>query len=221
VKVNRSYDGAREDLIDLGLRYVHPQRVLDLGCYRGATGRALKLRLPEVRVVGVELDPQAAQAAQAALDTVFEGHLDEVLESESFAGQERFDLVLCGDILEHLPDPERSLRRVVERHLAPGGRVVISVPNIQYYETFLLLARGRWPRRERGIFDRTHLRFFTRRELLSMLEACGLKVDELEREFRLAEGLHPLNRLTRFVRPLLGLAAGLFTFQLRVVAHVR
>ena len=98
---------------------------------------------------------------------------------------------------------------------------MVSVPNVAFYETFLLLARGRWPRRARGIFDRTHLRFFTRRELETCLEACGLRIDELEREQRLVERVHPINGYARFVRPLLRLAGELFTFQLRVAASVR
>lgn len=215
MELNPSYDGARLDLIELALQAGTPRRALDVGCYRGATGQALAARVPGVEVVGIELEPEAAEVARERLATLFVGPVEEVLARPEFQAHGRYDLILCGDVLEHLAQPERVLGRLVREFLAPGGRVVISVPNVAYYETFLLLARGRWPRRARGIFDRTHLRFFTRRELSALLEESGLRAEAWERELRLVERVSRINGLVRFVRPWLGLWGDLFAFQLR------
>src|SRR5205823_7166679 len=89
-----------------------------------------------------------------------------------------FDAIVCADVLEHLRDPAAALAAV--RHaLAPDGEVVISIPNVAHLWVRLSLLAGRFDYAERGILDRTHLRFFTRRTLLALLARAGLAVDEL------------------------------------------
>jgi 2-polyprenyl-3-methyl-5-hydroxy-6-metoxy-1,4-benzoquinol methylase len=164
-----AYTGARPEV--QALVPSSARRVLDLGCSAGALGAGLKER-GGVEVVGVELDPELARAAETRLDRVVVGDvaaLDEALG--------RFDCVVAADVLEHLPDPWAALRRVVEL-VEPGGAVVVSLPNVRFFETFWQLGvRGRWPRREQGVFDRTHLRWFALRDARELLEGAGLAVD--------------------------------------------
>lgn len=155
------------------------RRVLDLGCSSGALGAALKAR-QGCEVVGIEVDGDYVVTAQERLDDVL--HAD--LEAVNLAALGRFDCVVAGDVLEHLVDPWRVLRDAVAQ-LDPGGVVVVSLPNVRFWETFWQLGvRGTFPRRSLGIFDRTHLRWFTLRDAYGLLAQAGLEVTAVDRQYR-------------------------------------
>jgi hypothetical protein len=83
-----------------------------------------------------------------------------------------FDVVLLGDVLEHLRDPWATLRALT----ALGGRIVLSVPNVAHWTGRRALLRGRFPYAEHGLFDRTHLRFFTLASARALAEGAGLRI---------------------------------------------
>ena len=158
----------------------HARRILDLGCASGALGASLKARQP-CHVLGVELVPGLAARAQEHLDEVLVADL----EALNFSELPRADCLVCGDVLEHLVAPERVLADAAGL-LAPGGTVVVSLPNVRYWETFWQLgAKGTWPRRSVGIFDRTHLRWFTLRDAHGLLAEAGCDVLAVDRLYRL------------------------------------
>ncbi len=180
---NPSYVGARPDLLELmstGLR-----SALDVGCAEGALGAELKNRNPEAKVTGIELDTAMATQAAERLDRVLTIDAMTALSSLVDEGQ-HYDVVVCGDVLEHLQDPWAALRQI--RQLCPIGRVVVSLPNIGHWTTWWsVLARGYWPYRERGIHDSTHLRFFARNNLTELFGAAGFELAELRVTHRLLE----------------------------------
>jgi trans-aconitate methyltransferase len=154
------------------------RRVLDLGCASGALGAALRARGAEV--VGVERDPAYAARARERLDAVVEGDL-EALDPAALG---TFDVLVAGDVLEHLVDPWAVLRRFAAC-VAPGGTVVVSLPNVRHWEALYALAvQGRFPRRNEGVFDRTHLRWFTLHDAWSLVDQAGLEVEAVERRIR-------------------------------------
>ncbi len=156
------------------LELLNPQgmRVLDLGCGGGHNGELLK-RAGAREVVGVELNAEAAAAACCRLDTVLTRDLAAFDPAE--LGEEAFDAILASDVLEHLIDPEALLARAVKQ-LRPGGFVVVSLPNVAHVWVFANLLAKRWPRKDSGIFDRTHLRFFAKRDMVALLRGAGLDV---------------------------------------------
>jgi SAM-dependent methyltransferase len=143
--------------------------VLDLGCATGSTGAALKAR-QDVEVVGVELEPVYAREAAEHLDRVF--NID--AERPPHELEPGFDVLIAADILEHLKDPWATLRAYAEL-LEPGATVIVSLPNVAHWSTYAHLARGSWPRRPEGIFDATHLRWFTLKDATQLLEQAGLE----------------------------------------------
>lgn len=154
------------------------RRILDLGCSTGALGAALKRRQPAT-VVGIELDGDYAARARGCLDRVVVGDVEQALAGPP-PPEAPFDCLLAADILEHLVDPWRALARAVEL-LASGATVVVSLPNVAHYRgIWQLLATGRWPREDAGVFDRTHLRWFTLEDGLELLRQAGLRPTAVE-----------------------------------------
>lgn len=177
----------------------HPSHaVLDIGTGRGAIGEALRAQ-GFTNLTGVEPDEEARRVATPIYDTL-------VPTLEELPVDRHFDVVLLLDVLEHTPDPDRFLQHAL-RHLAPTGELLISVPNIAHWSARLTLLFGFWPRMDRGIFDRTHLHFFTK---ASIVELCarlpGVSVTSLAGSIAPLELLVPA-RLRH--HPLLGSAAQL------------
>lgn len=146
-------------------------RVLDVGCAEGYLARALHERGCEV--VGVEADAAAAAHARRWCGEVVEGDVEAPDVRARVDG--RFDRVLFGDVLEHLRDPAAVLGWARDV-LAADGRVIASLPNIGHWTARRRLARGEFPQEDHGLFDRTHLRFFTRATARELLEDAGLRV---------------------------------------------
>jgi pentatricopeptide repeat protein len=151
------------------------RRVLDVGCGAGALGRVLKEERNVEEVCGVEFIEEAYQRARTVLDRVLHGNIEEMtLPWED----EYFDCIVCADVLEHLVNPSAVMAKL-SRVLAPRGVIVISVPNIRFHEVIHMLSHGAWTYYEQGIMDATHLRFFTRTDLRTMIENGGMEAVEI------------------------------------------
>jgi 2-polyprenyl-3-methyl-5-hydroxy-6-metoxy-1,4-benzoquinol methylase len=155
-----------------------PGTVLDIGCGGGATGRLVKEKFPGARVLGIEVNPRAAEQARASLDRVICASVDDVDATRDLAG-ETIDTVLLLDVLEHLYDPWRALVRI-RGWLAPATRIVASVPNIRNLATLSRIAGGDFEYEANGVLDITHVRFFTRATLRDLFEQTGYEVRRLD-----------------------------------------
>lgn len=147
------------------------QDVLEIGLGDAAFGAELQKAGNRVTHAGPNGGPAAAEV-QSFIQTDPARGLAPVIHS---VGGQRFDKILLLDVLEHLPDPETVLREAAAL-LKPNGRLVVSIPNVANVTVRLMLLSGVFDYHDRGILDRTHLRFFTRRTALRLLEACGYEV---------------------------------------------
>lgn len=143
-------------------------RVLDVGCAEGYVAAELSGR--GCSVTGIELDPVAAVRAEPFLTSLVVGSVSNGSTREKIDG--RFDVVLFGDVLEHLSHPLAVLRWAAEI----GDRVVVSLPNIAHWTARRQILRGRFPQEDHGLFDRTHLRFFTRATARELVHDAELDV---------------------------------------------
>lgn len=150
-------------------------RILEIGTASGYLGRELRA-LGFSAVVGVERD--AACAAAAA--PYYRSHVTADLEVDRL-GEDLgvFDVVICADVLEHLRDPGEQLQRL-RSQLSADGRVIISLPNAVNWTVRLSVLSGRFTYADRGLLDRTHLRFFTRRTARALIEASGFTIERME-----------------------------------------
>jgi SAM-dependent methyltransferase len=148
------------------------RRLLDVGAADGFL--AERLTALGWEVTALECDAARAAAARTKCREVVVVDL----EREMPLLEGGFDAAVYGDVLEHLSDPLAVLRRL-RTLLAPGARVVVSVPNVAHVAVRLSLLCGRFQYADRGILDVTHLRFFTRRTFVELLGRAGLAVQAL------------------------------------------
>ena len=168
--------------------------VCDLGCASGGLLAAVRDRAGTT--TGVDLEPDAVAAAREVADHAIVADVSQLHEPPPGGP---FDVVVCGDVLEHVATPAAILR-TVRGWLAPGGVVVISVPNVAYVQARWRLLRGQWRYEPSGIFDDTHLRFFTRGTILELVHDVALSVD---RVVPVVPGLrHHVPALGRLPRPI-------------------
>ncbi len=159
----------------LGLVPENAQSVLDIGCGGGRLGASIKQR-QNATVWGVESDSTAAERARNHLDQVFAGNItaDEI----SFV-ENQFDCIICADVLEHLREPEKVLKRI--RHwLHPDGCLVTSIPNVRNHTVIRSLLAGNWTYESAGLLDEDHVRFFTRNDIEKMLYCAGFTIEEVK-----------------------------------------
>ncbi|HEY7178524.1 MAG TPA: class I SAM-dependent methyltransferase [Gaiella sp.] len=173
VPLNERPQGGHARLLALALAD-GPGRVLDVGCSSGYL--AGPLVEAGATVVGVELDPLAAEQARGFCEDVVVGDVESV-ELPFEPGS--FDVVLCGDVVEHLRLPGPTLARL-RPLLRPRGRLVLTTPNVANWAMRLSLLGGRWTYTDRGILDRTHTHLFTRKTLVDTVVGAGYRVVELD-----------------------------------------
>lgn len=198
-QAHASYTGSRPDIMASVPRSA--KVLLDVGCSNGSLGEALRAQVPGRTVWGIEADPTFSEAASTRIDRVIQADLDRLDWSGAFPVQ-RFDCLIFADVLEHLLDPWTVLRQATEV-LSADGLVVISVPNIRHLSALYSIAvRGTFPRRERGLFDKTHLRWFTLGDARALCRQAGLEVTDVVPRLRLHDA--PGGRANERVERLLG-----------------
>ncbi|MEK7106866.1 MAG: class I SAM-dependent methyltransferase [Patescibacteria group bacterium] len=138
-------------------------RVLDIGSGSGAIGQVLKEQ-GVAELYAVEIDAEAREHVKNIYKKIA-GDIGE------FSGQ-KFDLILLLDVLEHMTDPFAYFGKMVSM-LSPGGKILLSLPNVAHWSVRFLLLFGIFDYHDRGIMDRTHYQFFTRKRVRQMLRGLS------------------------------------------------
>lgn len=150
--------------------------LLDVGCSNGSLGASLKKSIPGLNVTGIEISEVFAADAQERLDKVICTDLN-TFDWSTLEAQERFDCIVFADVLEHLADPHHHLL-CAQYLLKQGGCVIVSLPNIRHISALRsIFLSGTFPRRDRGIFDRTHRHWFTHRDAASLFSQLNLEIE--------------------------------------------
>ncbi len=202
----------RHDLFQL-IPAGRPGRVLEIGAAEGSMLVALKQSGKAREVVGVELMafPGGGQDRPEIDRFIIADVEQQSLELELNS----FDIIICGDVLEHLRDPWAALRYLAG-FLRRGGTFVISLPNILYWRAFGRIVLGDFRYSPSGVLDRTHLRFFCRKNMLDLVRSAGLGILSVEPSFRRHRQLKN-DRLMNLVS--LGLAERFLAQQYLIVAE--
>ncbi|MBW7991967.1 MAG: class I SAM-dependent methyltransferase [Planctomycetes bacterium] len=177
------FQSNREDM----LKYVptDTKTSLEFGCGYGEFSALVKDKF-DAETWAVEINEEAAHEAEKKIDKVLNFDAAESLDN---IPENYFDCIILFDILEHLLDPS-ALLRALKKKLSSKGVIIASIPNIRYYRTFVdLVIHGNLDYKEHGILDRTHLRFFTYKSIVKMLNL-------LDFEILVLEGIHPTSSRT-------------------------
>jgi 2-polyprenyl-3-methyl-5-hydroxy-6-metoxy-1,4-benzoquinol methylase len=146
-------------------------RVLEIGTTSGYIGQALRAK-GFTDIVGCEQDAQLAEAARPHYTT---HHALDIEQDDQLDLLGPCDALICADVLEHVRDPLRCLQQL--SHLVrPEGRIIVSLPNAVNWTVRMMILAGSFHYADRGILDRTHLQFFTRKTACRLLEDAGLHI---------------------------------------------
>jgi 2-polyprenyl-3-methyl-5-hydroxy-6-metoxy-1,4-benzoquinol methylase len=168
------FNGARKSFVDV-LPPNPRARLLEIGCGSGETAAYALAEGKCGWCCGVELCEGPAQEAREKMQRIIVGDVERI---DFDFPDHHFDILLMSEVLEHLVNPWDVLRRL-HKFLKPGAVVVAGSPNICHYHVILSLLRGKWSYEPRGIFDATHLRWFSPSAYRKMFEDCKFTVDEV------------------------------------------
>ena len=150
------------------------KRILEFGCASGYMSKVLKEKF-NCELVGLEINREDAKEAETYCKEVIVGDIENLEWCEKLSGS-RFDVAIFADVLEHLKDPKAVLIEV-KNVLSEDGYILVSVPNIANTSIRLELLLGSFEYEELGILDNTHLKYFTLKSLINLIEDAGFYIE--------------------------------------------
>jgi len=163
------------DLIDI--LPLDARRVIDIGCGTGVIAQEYQKRASPDYYLGVEIVPEDAEVARQYCSECIVGNIEK-FSADDWKANQNYDLWIFGDVLEHLYDPWQVLKNV-RSSIAPGGQVLSCIPNSQNWWLQMRMSIGDWRYEDKGLLDRTHIRFFTRQTIIEMFNNAGFEVTEI------------------------------------------
>jgi SAM-dependent methyltransferase len=174
-KADSYFSNVRWDLIELVPKGDH--NILEIGCGNGTTLKVLKEIGKAKKIYGIEINEKLSIQLSQNLDEFIIGDIESM---DAPFEEKYFDYILFGDVLEHLIFPENILREY-NRLLKDDGFMIVSVPNIRHFRILInLILYDKFEYVDAGILDKSHLRFFTKREIKRMFEKENLEITYIE-----------------------------------------
>lgn len=179
-KRNINFNEANNSLSIIGSFIEENSSVLDIGCAGGDLGKALKEK-KGCQVTGIDINEEAVAVAREALDAAY--LLDASKEKLSTViGKTQYDYVVIADVLEHVLDPDHLLTQA-KKHLNKGGLILISIPNVSHASIRLSLLNGEFNYSSEGLLDETHLKFYTYKTFIDLLNENSLAILDITRTY--------------------------------------
>jgi len=215
IKDQQYFSNVRKDIVSL-IPANPQQKLLEIGAGGGNTLVYIKQNNLAAEVMGIELMEIAGSNQRHELIDKFQ--VANIEQEDIDAQEEYFDVIICADVLEHLVDPWSTVRKM-ERHLKKGGVLIASLPNIREWKTlWRILFKGNFEYDPAGgIMDKTHLRFFCKKNILQLLSTSSLTPVFSKPNFMMKEV--PQGKKRRiFNRATLGLFENFLAVQYLVIA---
>ena len=190
-----AYTGVNQEIITMIPK--DAESVLDVGCARGALLDAIsKSNDKNIFTVGIEVNKKFVSEAKKKIDKV------ELANFETYDVaklRKKFDVIIFGDVLEHFKKPPEAIKKA-KTILKKNGLIIASIPNIRHYHAFVeIFIKGIFPREQRGIFDNTHLRFFTLKNIKNLFRSNGFEITKIKRKYRFIEKPSNLNNYAKIL----------------------
>lgn len=155
-----------------------PKKIIEIGTGSGALAKEVKAKYSDVNYVGVEVSAEYVEMSRRFCNSVYFENIEnasgELLREFSSA-----DIVIMADVLEHLIDPWKFLKRL-RGWLRQDSTLIVCLPNIQHWSVQIGLLAGNFDYSEVGLLDKTHLRFFTRKTTVKMFAESGYVIDSIK-----------------------------------------
>lgn len=148
--------------------------VLEVGCDMGANLLGIKNQYPNCQIYGLEINPSSAELGSYIADIRY-GNIED--ENVDFGVE--FDYIIFGDVLEHLHNPQKTVRYCREL-LKKDGRIIASIPNVMHISIMAQLLRGEFQYTDIGLLDKTHIHLFTQKEIIKMFLQENYKIEQLQ-----------------------------------------
>lgn len=169
-----AHDRFNPDL--LALMPTTARRIVEVGCMRGALAREYRAINPAAEIIGIDIDPDYVRIAAQHCTQVIASNIEHMPDDE-FEALSPSDCWVFGDCLEHLHDPWAVLKRV-RQAIDPDGTLMICLPNAQHWSVQWRLISGNFRYEDKGLMDRTHIRWFTRTTMLEMFASTGWQIQQ-------------------------------------------
>lgn len=164
---------ANDSLAIIARKILPKSTVLEFGCANGRLTKYLKNEL-NCKVYALEIDSDAARDAMNYADKLIIGDIEKIDWQKQIADTV-FDYIVFADVLEHLYSPE-SILSGAKQFLKPDGSILISIPNVAHNAIIMGLLHDEFTYQQVGILDDTHIRFFTKKNIDTLIERCGLEI---------------------------------------------
>ncbi len=151
------------------------QQILSIGCGIGLLEAEAKKK--GNRVYGVDISQENIKKASKVLDGVFLCDLEKV-ETLPFS-IEMFDIIILGDVIEHLLEPRRMLK-MIRPYLKKEGYIIASIPNVANWTVRIPLLFGKFKYGQDGVIVWQHYRFYTCKTASNLIEECGYSVTKID-----------------------------------------
>lgn len=186
----------------MSLKLVRPgSKVLELGCSSGYLGALMESKF-DCNVIGVELDRKAARIARRRISKVITGNVEDAQIYRKIKQAGPYDIIFASAILEHLVAPDKFLQ-FLKPQLRQNGYFIITLPNITHWTARLKILRGRFDYEQAGLFDSTHLHFYSLKTATALLTQNDLIINHIQYEY-----FGP-----RFLTPFFSYLPNLFAYQ--------
>ena len=170
-KPQNYFSGIRNDIIEL--IQCNNCNILEIGCGEGNTLVELKKQGKAKFIVGIDIVDlnQSSKLDKFILADIENDNIE--------LPEEYFDIIICADVLEHLKDPWSVLRKI-RKFLKPNGILLASIPNVREIKTLIsIVIKGDFKYVDAGILDKTHLRFFCKKNIIELFESTGYKIEKI------------------------------------------
>lgn len=160
-----------EDVLSLIEEHPKGGRILDIGCGDGSLAKILIKK--GFTIDGITISENERVSASKFMEKVYIFNLEEGLPLG--ISENQYSYIICSHVLEHIAYPEKLLQDI-KKALINGGHLIVALPNIMHYKSRLKLLFGNFDYEETGIWDFTHLRWYTFRTAKNLLESLGFDI---------------------------------------------
>ncbi len=185
-KSNDYFSLVRRDIIELIPS--GKNKILEIGCGKGFSLLEMKKTGKAEYTVGVDIID--SDEAKRNMDEFYNVNI----ENYNLPFNDYFDIIVCGDVLEHLVDPWRTVKKL-KTYLKTNGLLIASIPNIREIRVLAtIFLKGSFEYHDSGILDKTHLRFFCKKDMIKLFKNANFKIEKIHYNLYLKGDL--LNKLS-------------------------